>query len=125
MYPFEFTKSKNYWQILGLPIVDANNRISNDMSMRQIKIQFDWKLDYNKRKIEELNNTAANKESKLDPDFSKRLESNLNNILDVINAYLTFREPILFYKYNCFLSEEDAYFTNDPYCGFNYFYKTK
>lgn len=40
MYPFDFTKSKNYWQILGLPIVDANNRISNDMSMRQIKIQF-------------------------------------------------------------------------------------
>lgn len=125
MYPFDFTKSKNYWQILGLPTVDANNRISNDMSMRQIKIQFDWKLDYNKRKIEELNNQVANanKESKLNPDFSKRLESNLINILDVINAYLTFREPILFYKYNCFLSEEDAYFTNDPYCGYNYLYK--
>ena len=29
----------------------------------------------------------------------------------------------MFYKYNCFLSEEDAYFTNDPYCGYNYLYK--
>ena len=48
MYPFDFSESKNYWQVLGLPSIDKNNRISNDMSMRQIKSQFVWKLDYNK-----------------------------------------------------------------------------
>ena len=123
MYPFDFTESKNYWQVLGLPIVDANSRISNDMSMRQIKSQFIWKLDYNKERIEKINRLVANDKIELNPDFSKGLELHLISILDVINAYLIFREPILFYKYNCLLNEEDAYFTTDPYCGYSHLYK--
>ena len=123
MYPFDFTKSKNYWQVLGLPAVDATSRISNDMSMRQIKSQFIWKLDYNKERIEKINRLVANDKIELNPDFSKGLELHLISILDVINAYLIFREPILFYKYNCLLNEEDAYFTTDPYCGYSHLYK--
>lgn len=123
MYPFDFTESKNYWKVLGLPTVDANSRISNDMSMRQIKSQFIWKLDYNKERIEKINRLVANDKIELNPDFSKGLELHLISILDVINAYLIFREPILFYKYNCLLNEEDAYFTTDPYCGYSHLYK--
>ena len=123
MYPFDFTESKNYWKVLGLPTVDANSRISNDMSMRQIKSQFIWKLDYNKERIEKINKLVANDKIELNPDFSKGLELHLISILDVINAYLIFREPILFYKYNCLLNEEDAYFTTDPYCGYSHLYK--
>lgn len=123
MYPFDFIKSKNYWQVLGFPPVDKNNRVSNDMSMRQIKSQFAWKLDYAKERLEKLNKGVASAKIEANSDFAKAVEASLISILDVINAYLIFREPILFYKYNCFLNEEDAYFTTDPYCGYKYLYK--
>lgn len=123
MYPFDFSKSKNYWQVLGLPSIDKNNRISNDMSMRQIKSQFVWKLDYNKQRLEKLNNCFASAKIESNINFRNAIEISLVGILDVINAYLIFREPILFYKYNCLLSEEDAYFTADPYCGYNFLYR--
>ena len=70
MYPFDFSKSKNYWQVLGLPSIDKNNRISNDMSMRQIKSQFVWKLDYNKERLEKLNNCLAS--AKIEPNINFR-----------------------------------------------------
>ena len=47
------------------------------------------------------------------------LPSPLNIVYNILyTLYL-----ILFYKYNCLLSEEDAYFTADPYCGYNFLYR--
>lgn len=95
MYPFDFIKSKNYWQVLGFPPVDKNNRVSNDMSMRQIKSQFAWKLDYAKERLEKLNKGVASAKIEANSDFAKAVEASLISILDVINAYL-----ILFYFIN-------------------------
>lgn len=112
MYPIDFYGSKDYWKILRLPIVNENSRVSNTMSMQIIKEHVEGELDYTISKLEENISSC---------DF-ENMYASLCAILDVINAYLTFRDPILFYKYNCYLTKEDAYETSDPYCGYRYLF---
>ncbi len=119
LYPLFYDDTVNNWQVLDLPIVDKTHAVPSDMTMHTIKTQISWKLEYN---IEEFVNSLKKYYQDQNESNLEEIEAGLENILKVINVYLIFFDPAIFYGYNCYLRSGDYCETTDPYWGYSYLF---